>query len=124
MAKLYILSAFSLNMIPYQGWIHLFIKEVKPEEAREILSQAEAKGKQIISAVGHQSTAQLLGQLLGRQVPVNRVVVQLEDGDEAIVFQLMVRLPEGKVLDQQELQQLMQEGKIKLFHIQLSLTFY
>jgi len=124
MSKLYILSAFSLSMIPYQGWVHLYIKEVSPEEARRIVAEAESKGKEVISAVGHASTAQVLSTLLSMEVPTNRVLVQLEDGDEAIVFQLMIRLLEGKVLDQQELQQLMQEGKIKLFHIMLSTKFY
>jgi len=124
MSKLYILSAFSLSMIPYQGWVHLYLKEVSPEEAKKVIAEAESKGKEVISAVGHASTAQVLSQLLGREVPVNRAMVSLEDGDEAIVFQLMTRLPEGKVLDQQELQQLLNEGKIKLFHIQLSTTFY
>lgn len=124
MSRLYLLSAFSLSMIPYQGWVHLYLKEVDQEEARRIIAEAESKGREVVSAIGHQSTAQLLSQLLGREVPVNRAMVELRDGDEAIVFQLMVRLPEGKVLSREELQQLLSEGKIKLLHIMLSTKFW
>ena len=124
MPKLYILSAFALSMIKDRGWIHIHIKEVAPEEAGAIVREAKAKGKDVISAVGHASTAQLMTKLLGVEVPVNRTVVTFEDGDEAIVFQLMIRLQEGQVLNEEELQQLLREGKIKLFHIIYSTKFY
>jgi len=102
----------------------LFLKEIKAEEARRIIEEAEKRGKQIVSAVGHASTAQLLSKLLGREIPVNRAMVTLEDGDEAIVSQLMIRLQEGQVLSEHELQQLLQEGKIKLLHIMVSTKFW
>jgi len=124
MAKLYLLSAFSLNMVPHRGWIHIHLREVSPEEAGAIVREAKAKGKDVISAVGHASTAQLMSKLLGIEVPVNRAMVAFEDGDEAIVFQLMIRLQEGQVLNEEELQQLLSEGKIKLFHIVYSTKFY
>jgi len=123
-SRLYLLSAFSLSMIPYQGWVHLYIKQVDAEEARRIFEDAVVKGKEVVSAVGHESSAQLMSELLGREVPARRVQVALEDGDEAIVLQIAQRLPEGKVLTYKELQQLSREGKIKLYHIQLSTKFW
>ncbi|MFM8442589.1 MAG: STIV orfB116 family protein [Methylococcus sp.] len=51
------------------------------------------------SAIGHATTAALLSELLGRPVPVERRRVQLAPGDEALVFRLLERLPEGAVLE-------------------------
>jgi len=123
-SRLYLLNAFSLSMIPYQGWVHLYIKQVDAEEARRIFEDAVLKDKEIISAIGHESSAKIMSELLGREVPARRIQVTLEDGDEALVLQLMIRPPEGKVLSYEELQQLLKEGKIKLFHIQLSTKFW
>jgi hypothetical protein len=58
------------------------------------------------SCVGHQSTAEILTALLGRDVPMNRVAVKLHKGDTAIVFQVMVRVEEGKVLSKEEIEKL------------------
>lgn len=55
------------------------------------------------SAIGHRGTADLLGRLLGIDVPVRREAIQMQPGDEALVFRLLTRLPEGLVLDVDEL---------------------
>jgi hypothetical protein len=56
-----------------------------------------------VSAVGHDASAKLLSSLLGMDIPVNRIPVQMEKGDRALILRLMQRLPEGKVLDDQEI---------------------
>ena len=72
-----------------------------------------------ISAVGHESTARVLGRLLGVEVPFNRVQISVEEGDVIISFQFLVRLPEGKVLGDDEVLALYQEGKIKFFRVEV-----
>ena len=48
------------------------------------------------SAIGHESTAKVLKNMLGVSVPVNRVTVKLKHYDDAIVAQYIgPRLPEG-----------------------------
>ena len=42
-------------------------------------------------------------QLTGVQIPVNRVAIRMQPGDIAIVFRVLTRLPEGKVLSDEEL---------------------
>ena len=124
MAKLYILSAFSLNMIKDRGWIHLNVRELSPATAREVLEEKQRKGFEVVSAIGHPATASLASKVLGIEVPANRIEIALEDGDEAIVFQLMTRLPEGTVLNEDELWDLWNQGKLKILHVIYSTKFY
>jgi len=64
------------------------------------LDQARAwAGPEVVSAIGHAATAALLGELLGHPVEARRVQVALAPGDEALVFRLLGRLPEGAALD-------------------------
>lgn len=56
-----------------------------------------------ISAIGHEGTAKLLSRIVGVEIPVNRVQISMEVGDLAIVFRVLQRLPEGKVLTAEEL---------------------
>ena len=75
---MYLLNAFSLQMVQYPCTISV-------EEVRELPPVADLQ-----SAVGHQDTANVLG------VPMNRANVKLAQGDVAYVAQLVGgRLPEG-----------------------------
>jgi len=68
--------------------------------------------KNVLSAIGHESTAKVISQILGTPVPVNRVPIQLGSGDALIVATLYdasgrpFRPPEGKVLTEDELKEL------------------
>lgn len=74
---MYLLNAFSLQMI------NEFPSNVKFEEV-------ETLPNGLVSAIGHQDTANVLG------VPMNRVNVTLSKGDVAYIAQLQGgRLPEG-----------------------------
>jgi len=48
------------------------------------------------SAIGHQTACNFLTNILGVQVPYNRIETKMEVGDEALVLRLNARLPEGK----------------------------
>lgn len=56
-----------------------------------------------ISAIGHEGAALFLSQLLGIDVPANRIAVTLQPGDAALVLRLTARLPEGRVFTRDEL---------------------
>jgi hypothetical protein len=74
---MYLLNAFSLQMIDIPS-------EVSFEEVKELPQEG------LISAIGHQDTAKVLG------VEMNRINVHLNPGDIAYVAQLIGgRLPEG-----------------------------
>lgn len=87
---LWVLNAFSLNMVGEEG--RITFRRVSPERARALLeSVPEWK-----SAIGHAETAAIVSGLLGLEVPMNRATVQLLPGDEALVAQYRgPRLPEG-----------------------------
>jgi hypothetical protein len=59
-----------------------------------------------ISAIGHPSSAAFLSNLLNMDIPVNRIEVTMQPGDTALVLRIRTRLPEGKVLTQQEMQRI------------------
>ena len=58
------------------------------------------------SAIGHQSTAELLSSLLGVSVPVNRIQFAQEVGDMALVFKVKGRPSEGKILTIAEIEEI------------------
>lgn len=70
------------------------------EEARELVRGPEG----ILSAVGHESTSQILTELLGVTVPVNRIQFAQAVGQEALVFKLHGRAPEGVLLGREEVE--------------------
>jgi hypothetical protein len=73
-------------------------KPISIEEAKEIL-----KNNQFISAIGHESTAKLLSEILNINIKAERIQIKMSSGDVAIVFQVLTRLPEGKILTKEEL---------------------
>jgi len=68
------------------------------------------------SAVGHESTAQLLTKLTGISIPMRRVSIMARPGDVIVHFALRTRLPEGRVLSEEELQQLQFDFVISEVH--------
>jgi hypothetical protein len=73
-------------------------RPISIDEARMLLAEG------FISAIGHEATANFISQILGINVPVNRIAISMRPGDKALVFQLLQRLPEGRVLSFEELQ--------------------
>ena len=58
------------------------------------------------SAVGNQSTCDVLTSLFGISVPMNRVKYLQNVGDVALVFKLKGRPEEGKILTVEEIEQI------------------
>ena len=122
MAKLYIANAFSLNMIPFDNF-NIAGAKVSVEQAREIIRRAkELLNMEIVSAIGHESTAKLASELLGIEVPMNRIAIKLDDADRVLVIQILERLPEGKVLNEHEIRELLQKGKIAIYYLMVFKT--
>ena len=68
------------------------------------------------SAVGHESTALVMAELLGVQVPVNRIQVSPKVGDKLLCFKLKQRAPEGVILSVEEIEELGYEWVLMVYH--------
>jgi len=77
-------------------------RTISVEEAKQLVRSAS----NIISAVGHQATAEILTDLLETEVTLNRIDFQQETGQQALVFKLNSRPPEGVVLSRKEIEEL------------------
>jgi len=100
---LYVSNAFSLSMLENAESI-LHVETISHQEAVRRLKSSDFQ-----SAVGHESTAKVISQLTGVQVPTNRIKISLKPNDLLLVFQLKTRLPEGRLLTMEEVQQMVRE---------------
>lgn len=91
------MAVYVLNTPVLTSYGRYVFTKITPEEAKSVLTNG------FISAVGHEGTAKVLSTILGIPVPTNRVAITMQPGDRAIVFRLLTRLPEGKVLSEEEL---------------------
>lgn len=74
---------------------------VQLDTAKEMIYQ-----RGFVSAIGHQSTADILTSLLEQDIQMNRIEYKQERGDTALVFKLKGRPQEGKVLSIEEIQEI------------------
>jgi hypothetical protein len=85
------------------------LKTISLEEARALILGNE---NNLLSAVGHESTAQILTNLLGVEIKVNRIQFVQEAGQNALCFKLNGRPAEGKILSLEEIEEIGYEFKL------------
>ena len=84
---LYLSNAFSLQMLDTSKTTSVSIKPISIDAV---------KTAGFISAVGHPDTAMVLTDMLGKDVPCNRVSIKLKPTDILLVAQIVGgRLPAG-----------------------------
>jgi len=100
-------KAYLMNSPLLTNYGEFIYEKVTPEQAhRELLLG-------FVSAIGHEATAQLLTKLLKLKVEPNRIQVSMVADDIAIIFKVKTRLPEGRVLTEEELNKVEYElGKL------------
>jgi len=105
MGKVWLTNAFSgsmlLGLLNNNNIVNVKFVKVSLDDVKELLEK-----NSFTSVIGHDATANVLQTILGVDVKVNRVTVQLEKGDSVVVFQLNQRLPEGVILNEEELKKL------------------
>ena len=104
-------NSFSISMIADMVWedkgdnfagLPISVKAVRPESIPS----------DIYSVVGHADTARVIGNIIGREVPVNRETYKVSPGDVLYVAQYIgPRLPEGAT-------QLPEGAEIRFYKIQ------
>ena len=79
------------------------ISELSLDEARKL---AQANIGNFENGIGHKATAETLGALLGIQIEAERVEVAQVVGQKAIVLKMKGRIPEGKILNKEEMEEM------------------
>lgn len=97
--RLFITNAFSLAMLAGDSlWMddRLVIRRLADDEAKKLLAICHEAKYRLVSGVGHADTAKIFSGILGTEVPINRVSVDLSGLDLLLVGQYSgPRLPEG-----------------------------
>ena len=106
--KKYVLSAMVLPFPAEDSKGVFYVERVNLETAKMFVAD-----KNFISAVGHESTAKLISELLKVEIPANRIAVWMKPGDKALCVQFLERVAEGKVLTYDELKKMYDDGKIR-----------
>ncbi|MGB6301151.1 MAG: DUF1874 domain-containing protein [Rivularia sp. (in: cyanobacteria)] len=75
------------------------LRSISLKEAKEMVQIAE-----LDSAIGHQSTADIMSTLLEVEVVVNRQMFSQQIEQKALVFKLNGRPEEGKILSKDEIE--------------------
>lgn len=83
------------------------LKTISLDQAKELIQNRE-----ILSAVGHESTAQILTELLETEVPLNRIQFKQQSGQKALCFKLNGRPQEGTILTAEEIEKIGYEFKL------------
>ena len=103
MSTLYLLNT---SVMPQAG--RYVAREVDIDFCRNMIADTLARGEAVISAVGHESTANHMSRLLAFTVPMNRIQVELRSNDVMLCFKPKERIPEGAILSTPELEALPQ----------------
>ena len=108
MGKIYLTNSFSLNMLNDNFKGNVFIqRNISLNDVKKILENG------FINAVGHDATIQLINTLLNLNLKANRVAIKMVKNDVAIIVQIKERLPEGKILNENEIKTLYESNKIQ-----------
>lgn len=76
-------------------------------QAKDLVREfADDETKQIVSAIGHAATAEILTELLEFEVKNNRIEFFQTAEDAVLVFKLKRRAPEGAVLNRAEIEEI------------------
>ena len=76
-------------------------RTISLEEVKKLIQSTP----EFIFAVGHQATAEIITDLLGKEVSLNRIDFHQEAGQQALVFKLNSRPPEGIILSRAEIEE-------------------
>jgi len=89
---------FILNTPILTDWGEYKFSKISLGEVKSLLQG------DFVSAVGHEGTASLMSRLTKIEIPANRIAVKMQVGDQAVIFRVLTRLPEGVILSETQLQ--------------------
>ena len=108
---IYLTNGFSPSMLSRLP-LDVEFKEIDKNEFCEAVKRA-------VNSIGHVGTIDLVNQLCGASLSVNRISIHVEVGDEVYIVLLMVRLEEGRILKSEEIKKMYEEGKVKFIRAKI-----
>ena len=111
----FLTNGFSPSMLKLE--MHNKIKVEFEEINKEDFCKMIKSANDIVNAIGHQSTVNLVNALCSTQFQMNRSSIIINKGDVIVALILTVRLEEGRILKDDEIKQLLEQGKIKFVKI-------
>jgi hypothetical protein len=106
MGKIYLLNAPIVPIDMNRKCVAAVSRVSDVEYIKKFIEFWRARGMEVVSAIGHESTARLLSKMLGFEVKTQRVSATASEGDVIVAFALNFRLPEGRVLSDAELEEI------------------
>ncbi|CAC87312.1 hypothetical protein [Sulfolobus islandicus rod-shaped virus 2] len=111
MNKVYLANAFSINMLSK------FPIKVTIDKIDRLEFCTNIDNEEIINAIGHDATIQLINSLCDTKLEKNRIEIKLDKNDKLYIIQISQRLEEGKILSLEEILKLYESGKVQFFEI-------
>lgn len=97
----HICSTFTINMFEAGSAQQVAWHKASDEEVKTIMTDPNA-----VNSIGHQSTADIIRNVYGYDIEVNRINAELHSGDTALIWQYfgprlgegVIALPEGATM--------------------------
>jgi hypothetical protein len=74
------------------------------DDAKKLIQKF--KDKEILSAIGHGATAEVMSETLDYKIERNRLSITQTVDDTALVFRLKTRADEGKILERKDIEKI------------------
>jgi len=111
----FLTNGFSPSMLKLE--MHSKIKVEFEEINKEDFCKMMKSTNDIVNAIGHQSTINLINTLCSTQFGMNRIGIVVNKGDIILALILTTRLEEGRILKENEIMKFLEEGKIKFIKV-------
>lgn len=77
---------------------------ISTDDAKKLIQ--EFKDKEVLSAIGHGATAEVMSETLDHKIKRNRLSITQTLDDTALVFRLKERAEEGKILEREDIEKI------------------
>ena len=95
------LALLNTSILTSEG--NFTLETITLEEAQNLITNNKDN---IISAIGHQSTADIMSTLLDVNINMNRIQFKQEVNQQALIFKLRGRPEEGRILKVSDIEQI------------------